>query len=248
MPIIIALFLGILLPTQLFAKSLTSANSHWPPWRITASDGSMSGIEIDIIKGLSNRLALDLIIKSCGWKRCLKYMQVGEGDLMVGLLKNPERESYMSFINPPYRTSNNTCFYQNKYQLVDINSYQDLYKITVGVVNKVAYFEPFDSDKNIKKHHAVTDDNLFRLLRAGNIDTVIMNCHSGDALLKGRGFTDEFKHANFVLRMERPVYMAISKKSPLIQRKDEVSQTLQSMIDDGEIKKIMKKYGIDGIN
>lgn len=244
LPVIVAFLLGLLIPTQLFASSLISANSHWSPWRVSEQDGSMSGIDIDVLKGLSARLELELITKGCGWMRCLKYMQVGEGDMMAGLLKTPEREAFMAFINPPYRMSNNTCFYQNKYQLADINNYQDLYNISIGVINKVAYFEPFNSDKKIKKHYATTDENLFRLLNAQNIDAVIMDCASGDVRLKDLGFTDEFKHANFVHRVENPVYLAISKKSSLLKRQDEVEQALQDMIQEGEIKKIMSGYGI----
>jgi polar amino acid transport system substrate-binding protein len=243
LPIIIALFLG-LLPIQLFAASLTSANSNWPPWRVSESDGRMSGIDIDILNGLSDRLSLDLVTKSCGWKRCLKYMEVGEGDIMAGLFKTPEREVYMAFVEPPYRMTNNTCFYQNKYDTKEINNYQDLYKLTVGVVKKVAYFEPFDSDEKIKKHHATTGKNLFRLLNAQNIDAVIMGCHAGDVRIKDLGFTDEFKHANFVHRVGQPIHLAVSRKSPLFSRMDEISKALQSMSNEGEIKDIMASYGI----
>ncbi|WP_413702016.1 substrate-binding periplasmic protein [Psychromonas sp. KJ10-10] len=244
MPIIIALFLG-LLPLSSFATSLTSANSHWPPWRVIETDGSLSGIDIDILKGLTARLNVDLETKGCGWNRCLKYMQVGGGDLMTGLLKTPERESYMAFIEPPYRMSNNTCFYQNKSDTNEINNYQDLSNLTVGVVKKVAYFEPFHSDQKIKKHDATTDDNLFRILKAGNIDVVIMGCVAGDVRVKSLGLSQNIKHANYVHRVEQPVYIGISKKSDFISRQAEISRALEDMLTEGEINEILSRYGID---
>jgi polar amino acid transport system substrate-binding protein len=93
------------------AEQLTITNSHWPPWRVLENDGSLNGIDIDILKGLSTRLDLQLITKGCGWKRCLKSMELGESDVMTGLFKTPEREKYMQFIEPPYRSVQNTCFY-----------------------------------------------------------------------------------------------------------------------------------------
>ncbi|MCG6201685.1 substrate-binding periplasmic protein [Psychromonas antarctica] len=243
MPNFIAFILW-LLPASIMAEQLTTANSHWPPWRVLEKDGSLTGIDIDILKGLSRRLELQLVTKGCGWKRCLKYMQVGEGDVMSGLFKTAEREKYMKFIEPPYRRVQNTCFYQKKSQSAEINGYQDLQNITIGVVNKVAYFEPFDSDVSIKKHYAIKDITLFRLLKAQSIDAVIMSCVTGDVQLKLSGLNDEFKHAKYVHRLAHPVYLAVSKQSPLLAREKDVSQALQNMINGGDIKQIMSSYGI----
>jgi polar amino acid transport system substrate-binding protein len=243
LPIFIA-FLLCLLPVQIMAKQLISANSHWPPWRIVEDNGSMNGIEIDILKSLSTRLELQLVNQGCGWKRCLKYMRIGEADVMTGLFKTPDREKYMKFIDPPYRTVNNTCFYQNKAQSVEINSYQDLHHITVGVVKKVAYFEPFQSDERVRKYYSTKDNKLFRLLSAQHIDAVIMECVAGDIRLKRLGLNDKFKHANYVHQVAHPVYMAISKKSRLFDRHKDISQALQNMINESEIKQIMSSYGV----
>ena len=243
MPIFIIVFLCFL-SGPISAAQLTSANSHWPPWRVLEDDGSLSGIDVDILKRLSTRLELQLVTKGCGWKRCLKHMELGGSDVMTGLFKTPDREKYMKFIDPPYRVAHNTCFYQNKNQSVEINRFEDLHKITVGVVKKVVYFEPFDSDASIKKFHATTDENLFRLLKAQRIDTIIMGCVTGDIFLKRLDLNDEFKHANYVHRVAHPVYLAISRKSPLLARGTDISQALQSMLNKGEIKQIMSDYGV----
>ena len=246
MPLFIIVFLYLLV-SPIRAEQLNSANAHWPPWRIVEDDGSLTGIEIDILKRLSTRLDLQLVIKGCGWKRCLKHMEVGESDVMTGLFKNSEREKYMKFINPAYRIEKSICFYQNKTQSVELNRYDDLYKLTVGVVNKVSYFKRFDDDDNINKHQATTDEDLFRLLKADRIDTVIMACVAGDIFLNNSYYSNSFEHAKYVNLVESPVYLAISRKSPLLAREDEVSQALKKMIDEGEIKQIMSNYGIQEV-
>jgi hypothetical protein len=40
------------------------------------------------------------------------------------------------------------------------------------------------------------------------------------------------------------VYIAVSKKSPLLARIDDISQALRSMVDEGEIQQIMSEYGV----
>lgn len=243
MPIFI-LVLYYLLSTQVIAHQLTAVNSHWPPWRVLKNDGSISGIEVDILKRLSTRLEMPLVTKACGWKRCLKYMQLGEGDVMTGLLKTAERDKYMKFVEPAYRDVKSTCFYQNDAQKIEINNYQDLYGMTIGVIKKVTYFEPFNSDDKLTKHYSTTDINLFRLLKAKNIDAVIMDCAVGDIRLKSLALNSEIKHADYVHNVANPVYLAISRKSELFKREQEVSQALRSMIETGEIRDIMSSYGI----
>ena len=243
MPVFIIVFLW-LLSAPVRAEQLLTVNSHWPPWRVLEDDGHLSGIEVDILKHLSTRLKLQLVTKGCGWKRCLKHMELGESDVMTGLFKTAEREKYIKFITPPYRLEQNTCFYQNRTNSVAINHFEDLHKITVGVVEKVIYFEPFESDEAIKKHYATTDINLFRLLEADRIDAVIMSCVTGDVHLKRLGLNDKFKHANYIHRVAHPVYLGISRKSPLLARHKDISQALQNMVNSGEIKQIMSEYGI----
>lgn len=243
LPLLIIVFL-LLLSGPIKALQITTANAHWPPWRVIQEDGTFAGIEFDILKRLTSHLEFELIIKGCGWKRCLKHMEVGESDLMTGLFKTAEREQYMKFITPAYRAEKNICFYQNKNSAKEIHHFKDLYDISVGVVKKVAYFEPFDSDSRINKFYSTTDEYLFRLLKAQRLDAVIVSCVTGDVLVSELNLQDEFKHASYVYSIAHPVYLAISKKSPLLAKEAEISKALQSMIDEGEVQQIMAGYGV----
>ncbi|MGY5450554.1 substrate-binding periplasmic protein [Agarivorans sp. MS3-6] len=238
--------LGCLLCWPVLAQqTLTTANAHWPPWRELEPDGRLSGIEIDILTELSQRLGLQLETKGCGWKRCLKHMVLGESDVMTGLLKTAEREQYMAFIDPPYRSKQSHCFYLHRGTDVELNSYQDLSSITVGLQSKVAYFERFDNDDSISKHEAIDDVSLFRLLKGDRVDTVIMSCIEGDNFLKQQGLSQWFKHAHYVEYSERNVYLAVSKQSPLLQRRQEISTAIQSMLDSGEISAILNQHKLE---
>ena len=89
------------LPKASYAQELIVAIDDFPPWNITTSE-PISGINVDILTELSQRLDLQLSFIKCPWKRCLKMMRSGQVDIIPGLLKRAEREEYMEYINPPY--------------------------------------------------------------------------------------------------------------------------------------------------
>jgi len=236
--------LSVCCGSVLAQTSLKTANAHWPPWRMERADGSLYGLEIDLLQHLSARLNLPLETKNCGWKRCLKHMQLGESDIMSGLYRTAERERYMLFVEPPYRTQQHHCFYLNKNHPVKLTDYQDLYALKVGVQSDVVYFSPFDDDLRVDKHYAIDDQALFRLLRGSRVDTVLMSCAEGDAYLQRAGLFLYFNHAEYVHSTERPVYLAVSKQSPLAERLEELSKVLRAFIEAGELDALFTKYQI----
>lgn len=243
------ILLCLLLSTPVWAQqTLMTANAHWPPWRTIEADGSLSGIEIELLRLLSERLNLQLHTKGCGWKRCLKHMMVGESDVMTGLYRNAEREQYMAFVEPAYRSFQSICFYLKNDSQHQVNSYKDLGKLTISVQSKVAYFERFDQDLALNKHEVIDDMAAFRLLKGKRVDAVVMSCVEGDYFLKEQGISAWFKHADYRQQTRRPVYLAISKLSPLVERQQEISNLLQAMIDSGEIEALIAGKQLAGSN
>ena len=234
--------------TLIKADDLSTANANWLPWRVLNEDGKLEGIDIDILQHIAKDLNLNLVTKGCGWKRCLKHMEVGASDVMTGLYKTPEREKFMTFIEPPYYRTQGSCFYTLKSKVLHIRRYEDLLPLTIGVVKKVLYFDKFDRDTRINKLDSVTDESMFRLLEGERIDAIILNCSNGDILTKNGDRKDLIERAEYIFKKNRPVYLAISNKSPLLKRKEEFSQSLQKMLDNNEIEKIINSYGIDSLN
>ena len=242
-PIVLCLFSMLIR-----ADELSTANANWPPWRIINEDGSLEGIDIDILQHVANDLDLNLVTKGCGWKRCLKHMEIGGSDVMTGLYKTPEREKYMTFIEPAYYTTQGICFYTLKSKALHINQYEDLKPLTIGTVKKVAYFERFDKDVSLNKFESITGNTLFRLLEGERIDTIVLNCVNGDISIKEGDRGNLITRAKYIFKAHRPVYLAISNKSLLLSRQDEFSQSLQKLLDNNEINKILESYGIISID
>ncbi len=73
-----------------------------------------SGIDVDIIKEIARRLNLKVTYNEGSWKRCLVMLENGSSDILSSVLKTPEREEYMYFVEPPYITHSPTAFYLKK--------------------------------------------------------------------------------------------------------------------------------------
>lgn len=238
----------LLFSTFIKADDLSTANANWAPWRVLNDKGTLEGIDIDILQYVANDLNLNLITKGCGWKRCLKHMEVGGSDVMTGLYKTAEREKYMTFIDPAYYTTQGICFYTLKSNALNIQRYEDLQSLTIGVVDKVSYFERFDHDLSINKLAAVTGQALFRLLKGGRIDAIVLNCINGDISINKDNRKELIERSAYIFKTHRPVYLAISNKSPLLKRKEEFSKSLQKMLNNNEVEKILESYGIVSID
>ena len=97
----------------------------------------------------------------------------------------------------------------------------------------------FDQDQSLKKYVAADYPTTIRMLRHDRLDVVIMPDRLGAYLIKD---------VKTVVRKSpytgagRPSFMAISRKSKLAARLEDLSATLRDMRSDGSIAKIIARY------
>ena len=106
------------------AATIKVAVEHFPPWSFTKP--TVGGINIEIINKLCKKLNLKIEYIKCPWNRCLHLMENGEADMLSGVLKRPEREKYLHFITPPYKTKSTKAFYLKKKGGVILKKFEDL--------------------------------------------------------------------------------------------------------------------------
>ncbi len=163
----------IVIPTLSRGEDLLYANAHYPPWVIVKEDGQMEGIDIEILKEISKRLNLNLKMDDCPWKRCLSMLKYGEIDIISTLIRRPDREKIMHYIDPPYFRKSTKAFYLKKGKGNLIQKYEDLYKISVGIVKGYKYFQRFDNENKIEKQSVVRDVQLLRMLERDRFEAFI---------------------------------------------------------------------------
>ncbi len=77
---------------------------EFPPFYYQDENGQWTGLEVELAEALLKEAGLKPEYVPLPWSRALKSMEVGEAELMMNLVKTPEREEYMHFIGPE-RTS-----------------------------------------------------------------------------------------------------------------------------------------------
>lgn len=223
----------------------------WPPWKfvdIETWEVERTGIDVQLLEALissyNETFGTDIHIEYKGypWKRCLEMMRQGKADLISGVLKRPEREEYMLFIEPPYKTQSSKVFYVRKGMGGLIRDYEDLRNFKIGVQAGVSYFERFDNDPGIQKEEAGDDVSNFRKLEHGRIDAVISTGTQADYLIATHGFKGKFEKAVLKYDYSLPVYFAISKQSPYAEKASQFSVIVEKLAAQGLFEKIIKNY------
>ena len=169
-------------------------------------------------------------------------MERGEADVMTSLLRRPEREKYILYVQPRYRAISVQTFYVRKAHPNLIRSYDDLKNLKIGVKAGVRYAPAFDNDKGLNKIPAPDIETNLKRLIAGEIDTFLDTRTEGDYWIKTLGYGDTVTKAPFTFTHSDSTYLGIAKTSPLASRAKEFGRHLKDMLDKGYIQIVVDKY------
>jgi len=156
---------------------LVFAFSELPPWKIKEGPDrtEFGGVHPAILRELAQRVGRRLEIIDCPYKRCLRMMEVGDADLIIGVIQTPEREGYMKFLRTPNRShSSDRVFYVRAGEASRIKTYADLAGLKIGVANGSAQFKRFDEDATLHKEMAPDNVANFHKLLLHRVDAVVM--------------------------------------------------------------------------
>lgn len=230
----------VLFSTCATAGQAVVSVDHFPPWKIVGQEG-IHGIDIELVTALLEEADMTPSFESCPWPRCLNMIETGEADIVTGILKRPERERTMHFIEPPYKTKSSKAFYILKGS-PDIVTYEDLHGKVIGVLREAKHFKRFDEDNTLKKEEIHANELNFMKLAAGRVDTTIATESIGDYLIAELGLAGKVAKATYRHDTEIPVYFAVSRKSPLMPRIDDLEKAAKRLRNSGRFNHIIQNF------
>lgn len=245
--LLIALF--YLAPPICLSETIKISVFDAPPYMIhDEKNETFTGIDIDIANEIAKRMNLKLEIFHCPWIRCLWLLEHGHSDLLTSVYNKPDREVYLWFLDKPYLTSLPIAFYSKKDRAYKIEKYEDLYRFnSVGVLRGASYFEKFDKDIKIKKYDVSNQNQLFPMLANDRIDVMAGYVPTENFRLVEEGYKDVIVKSSYEYENPASVFMAVSKKSPFIDRIAEFNKINNDLLEEGFIQKTIehyyKKYG-----
>jgi len=220
--------------------------SNIPPYYII-DEGHYAGIAIELYGLITERLNWDIDYLECpSGKRCDLLAEEGKLDIYGNLVMGNAYLGYLHYLKPPIEKTPSTIVFYLQKGTAKIESYSDLKGLTVGrALDDENFYEPFISDPSINMFIAVGDIQLFKMLEAGRIDTVIGDEDSTDGYLNNSHLKDRFRKAAYRVDRNAALHITIPKKSPFAKDRLEIEAVLQQLIKSGKVREIYKKYGVD---
>lgn len=223
---------------------LVAAFSVWEPFVIEEEDGRQHGIDVGLLTEIAKRLGLELHLHPCPWRRCLKTLEDGYIDVLTSFAYTDERAQFAHYIKPSY-SEVTPVFYYNRDNPVEIADYIDLRHLTVGAVVDSRYFEPFDSDTSLDKFEAGSEIILLRMLSAKRLDAIVGSDSNADFEIRKNHMEDVIAKAPYRSGHRNEIHMAISRKSPLMTRTEQIAEIMQDLLDEGFIDRLHEQYWPD---
>lgn len=145
--------------------------TEFPPY--TTQESSEGGPAIAIARAALARTGLTLEMDFRPWSRLIAELQRGLWDGVIGIWRNPERESYLSFPQP-LGIANRIGFMARSDRRIDVRDLSRLKHLRIGIVRGYANPPAFEQ-ANLQCDEALDDLGNLRKLQAGRIDLALVD-------------------------------------------------------------------------
>ncbi len=207
-----------------------------------SSSAEGGGPNLDIVRTIAERLEIKLVLLQAPFKRRLLMMANGEIDILVGLVKHPDREDYIHFVEPAYKSRSDAVFFVPRNKADRITRYEDLYGLTIGTTIGAWYSPRFDTDEKIRKEPVPKGELNLNKLLLGRIDAVIFPEGAGIDLGYKMGISDQIEIAIFRFNRIKNIHIGISKNSNIMKKMTHYEGLIRQMIISGEIQQVYRAY------
>ena len=224
------------------AKKLRVAYTDWFPYTYE-ENGAAAGFEIEIFDAVIKQMQLEAEYTQYPWKRCLMSLEHGQADVLISLLKTPEREGYTIYPETSISISKTMLFTTLDKTIEFSGSYQDLKGYTIGVIMGFSYGEAFDSADYLTKDEAADAPMLIAKLLKGRDDVAVENQVVVKASALKMGVQDQLRFLEPPIHTQK-LYAGFSKANGLESLCTEFSQALHAFKSTDAYAAILGKYGI----
>ena len=222
------------LTTVTAGKLTMSTNAAFPPYEMTADDGSFEGIDIDVAAAIADKLGLELQVDDMDFDAALLAAQNGKSDMvMAGVTVTDERQKVMDFSDTYAEGIQSVIVPEGS----DIASVDDLAGKTIGTQRGTTGYiyctDDFGEDSVVAYDNGLT---AVQALNNGQVDAVVID----NAPAK------EFVAANTGLKILDTAYaqedyaIGVAKGNTALL--DAINGALEELQADGTLQSIVDKY------
>lgn len=241
---IVAPVLALALATPVAATELRILGQEYPPFNWSVN-GEFQGGMIDVLRAACDKLHYRCQFTSVPLARAMKMLEWGEADAVMSLIPNPERAVFAHF--SPAIVVDRIAYFGVSGVTPHARSVYDLKGWTIGAVRGSNSLQRARENQQLLGDQAIVEETnneiLVRKLQAGRYG-------SQGAIIGGEAVL-RFEARKIQLDIE-PVFpfndqnfiTAFSRKSVDNATMDELSKTLDAMKKSGEVRDLLRKYGL----
>ena len=232
-------FLGLAGATD---KILNADIRHRPPEMIV--DGVYQGGPLKVIlEEAAKQIGYSVRWRDVPFSTSIEDLKQGRVDIVPRTIRKADREGFVQFLGPIGSQRKDILFLVRKGDESSIRDFVDLYKLTVGVKPKTAYFAQFDTDDKINKIASNGGDyGLAKQLIEGVVDAVVvLDRGAMDSALAGLGYRN-YGYASFRHVQTIDNYYGMSKSSANAAIYDRLNRVLKQMTASGQVAMLYKAH------
>lgn len=200
------------------------------------------GPSVDLMQELAKRAGFQLKFSpKTPSARCFRQMQTGEADLMSNLNFTEERADYMYLL--PYNERIPESLYLKASDPRQIRSFNQLESLTLATVRNYAYHPSLMQLIKTSRRHVEIDsiETGFEMMLRDRVDGLVVPTQSSlDVIADHQDLHFKFQRAavDFSVVEKRFINIGLSKKSSHLALKSRIEQAIESMVQDGTVKKL----------
>ncbi|MEK0161794.1 transporter substrate-binding domain-containing protein [Pseudoalteromonas piscicida] len=235
-----------------FAQQINVAVDHAPPYSIIKDNGEVQGLILDILETVQAQVGVNYQINTipCPFSRCMRMIAQGEVDVMGGLIRTPQREKLINFVEPAYMAlTSSFVFYAKQDSDIRVEQYTDLYTKRIAVVRGGVFYPRFDEDRQLNKVPVFSEQVAFDLLLKGRVDLVIAVEDTAEVAMEVLGQPIE-KLKKVSYRHAQPIYghMAMSKRFSDTELAKKIRLTMRQLAVKKQLDAVVAKYKLPPVS
>jgi polar amino acid transport system substrate-binding protein len=217
---------------------------------IFGKDQKVAGPGRDVIAAVCMHAAIDCTYDIYPWRRAQALMNSGRADGMMVIGRNPDREKWLRFSPPMFRTEYG--FFVRAQNSLAFASSDQLAGYRVGVFAPSNTARTLSSIKASMQKNGVApieidkhpDDSAgFRKLAAGRLNAVFSNRDRGRDIIRNEGLGGKIRYAGQFKALF--YYAGITKAYPDQAVVDRFLASWKSLFESGNAQKIIRASGLE---
>jgi ABC-type amino acid transport substrate-binding protein len=227
--------------------AIVFASPQWAPYVYQDGNHTARGVYIDILKQIFEvPLRVPVIYVDYPWKRAQTAVKEGLADVMI-TVATPDRLQYaLKSELPVLEMYLHVYTYRDHPRLAEISTIRsgdDILKMRLKPVTNLGnvWHKNNIDHLGVETHYVPSEENAFLFLAARRADITIEPLIAGNYLIKQLDLAERIIPTNARFGPLR-FYLLLSKKSPFLQRMQEIDQTIDTLHQSGRMQYIYERY------